>query len=605
MNDAVARIHHDGSGTYVADAHPALGDDVALLLRVPRALAVESVWLRTVIDGEPRVVPAAVSSQDGVDDLWEAVLPVRNPVQHYRWRIEGGGVGYAWCTAAGLVDHDVTDAHDFALSTGPAVPAWLRSAVVYQVFPDRFARSGRITMAPAWAVPRDWTDRPEGRGPTTGREWFGGDLWGVIDHLDHIADVGADTVYLTPFFPSQSNHRYDAASFDHVDPALGGDEALIALTAAAHARGMRVIGDLTTNHTGVTHPWFVAAQAGDPEWRNCYRFDPTLPHGYVSWFGVRTLPKLDYASAALRGRMLTDEDSVLRRWLRAPFHLDGWRIDVANMTGRLGAEDRNHEIARLAREAVIAEGPDKALIAEHFHDAGPDLPGDGWQGAMNYAAFQRPVTAWLRDPEYAPPAAVPHAAVPRLGGVQAVASLRSFASRMPWEQWRASWNLLGSHDTPRIRTITGDRERQLAAVLLMVTLPGTPMLFAGDEIGAEGRWGEEGRTPFPWQAPERWDTATLAAYRELLHLRRSAPALADGGLRWVLVTDDVLAFLRERAGERLLILVARTATAAVAIDAEAFGIHAIAPVHGFTARLDAGRLNVDVPGAGGGIWRIS
>lgn len=604
MTAARLRIHHDGSAQYVGNANPALREDVELLLRVPRELAIETVALRTVIDGEPFSVAAAIARSDGPDDLWRAVLTMRNPLQHYRWRIEGGAIGYGWFTAAGFVDHDITDAHDFQLAVDAPIPSWLRNAVVYQIFPDRFAPSGRITEAPEWAIPRPWNALPTARGPETGREWFGGDLWGVIEHLDHIAALGANVIYLTPFFPSRSNHRYDAAGFDHVDPALGGDAALIELVAAAHARGMRVLGDLTTNHTGLAHPWFQAALAEDTPERAFYRFDAAEPHGYASWFGVRTLPKLDYSSEELRERMISGEDSVIRRWLRAPFHLDGWRVDVANMTGRLGAEDANHEIARLARAAVAMEGPDKALVAEHFHDAGPDLPGDGWHGAMNYAAFQRPIAAWLRDPEYRTPDGAPHAAVPRFTGPQAVATIRSFSSRMPWTQWTASWNLLGSHDTPRIRTVAGDGARQIAAMYCMVTLPGAPMLFAGDELGAEGRWGEEARTPFPWSDSSAWDRDVLSTATALLHCRTASPALTIGGLRWVAVTDDVLAFLRECDEERILVVVSRCATTPFAIDAAAFAIEALEPLHGFAATIVADRITIELPSAGGGIWRI-
>jgi alpha-glucosidase len=149
----------------------------------------------------------------------------------------------------------LSDAHDFKLLAHPAPPEWAAHAVVYQVFPDRFARSGAVRTPPDWAIPCGWDDAVDLVEPTVAHQWFGGDLDGVTRRLDHIASLGADVVYLTPFFESRSNHRYDAVSFDHVDPVLGGDVALARLTASAHARGMRVIGDLTTNHTGCGHAW--------------------------------------------------------------------------------------------------------------------------------------------------------------------------------------------------------------------------------------------------------------------------------------------------------------------------------------------------------------
>ena len=140
-------------------------------------------------------------------------------------------------------------------------PDWHVESVVYQVFPDRFASSGARRHAAEWAIPRDWDELPTGRGPETPFEWFGGDLGGIEERLDHLTSLGVNVLYLTPVFPARSTHRYDATSFESVDPLLGGDDALASLVRAAHAKGIRVLGDLTTNHVGSGHEWFLAAQA--------------------------------------------------------------------------------------------------------------------------------------------------------------------------------------------------------------------------------------------------------------------------------------------------------------------------------------------------------
>ena len=164
----------------------------------------------------------------------------------------GARPGYRWLSAAGLVEADVPDGGDFRVAVAPEPPAWLDDAIVYQVFPDRFARSGRVdrTAARLGRTRRPGTTPPSRAGRPAARQFFGGDLYGVAEHLDHIAALGADTLYLTPVFPAASSHRYNASSFDHVDPLLGGDAAYRELIDTAHARGMRVLGDLTTNHTG-------------------------------------------------------------------------------------------------------------------------------------------------------------------------------------------------------------------------------------------------------------------------------------------------------------------------------------------------------------------
>ena len=201
--------------------------------------------LRTVHDGEAGVAEAVVEDETELETWWRAELEVTAPVTRYRWLLWGGDAGYAWVNGLGRAGHEVPDADDFVHAPAAGGPDWHLGSVVYEIFPDRFAAGGHAVDAPGWAVRRPWDALPEGRGPNTAHELFGGDLYGVEQHLDHIERLGADVIYLTPFFPAGSTHRYDATTFGRVDPLLGGDEALAALTRAAHARGIRVIGDLT------------------------------------------------------------------------------------------------------------------------------------------------------------------------------------------------------------------------------------------------------------------------------------------------------------------------------------------------------------------------
>ena len=202
-------------------------------------------------------------------------------------------------------ERDVSDAFDFRLVTFPPPPAWLSEAVVYQVFPDRFARGNPPPPGwPSWAIPAAWDDPVRREGRQAVRQLYGGDLAGVEAHLDHIVALGANVVYLTPFFPAPSSHRYNASTFAHVDPLLGGDEALASLTAAAHARGLRVLGDLTTNHSGNTHEWFQVAQADAASPEAGFYYFRDHPQDYVAWFGVPSLPKFDHRSPELRRRLL-------------------------------------------------------------------------------------------------------------------------------------------------------------------------------------------------------------------------------------------------------------------------------------------------------------
>jgi alpha-glucosidase len=586
--------HHDGSLLEVDEAR----GKAIVRLRAPRSAA-ERVLVRYVHDGEAGVATAEFDKGDGAETWWTASFPITSPVTRYRWLLWGGDTGYAWLNGLGPVGHEVPDADDFVCAPGAGGPDWHLRSVVYEIFPDRFATTGVTAETPEWAVRREWDSLPEGRGPDTPRELFGGDLVGIERHLDHIERLGANVIYLTPFFPAGSTHRYDATTFDRVDPLLGGDEAMVALTRAAHARGIRVIGDLTLNHTGNGHEWFVRAEAdpSSPE-RGFYYFDDSLPHGYAAWWGIRTLPKLNHSSAELERRLA----AAIRRWLEPPFDLDGWRIDVANMAGRYRGSDHSHELARMTRAALEEAKSDALLVAEHGYDYREDLRGDGWHGAMNYAGFMRPAWYWLHGdlPEelrrsfWGFPVGMAS-----LDGRAAAGAMRAFAAGTPWQSVLHSWTLVDSHDSARFATVAGSRDRQLVGLGLQFTMPGVPMIFAGDEIGLRGEWGEDARRTMPWSRPETWDTALFESYRELVALRRGSETLARGGLRFVVVSGDALAYLRELDGERLLCLAARASHEPIRLP-----LRAAETVRGGDITFENGEAVLPGDGPAFHIWRI-
>jgi alpha-glucosidase len=262
---------------------------------------------------------------------------------------------------------------------------------------------------------------------------------------------------------------------------------------------------------------------------------------------VPSLPKLDWRSDELRARMRR----IIGRWLDAG--LAGWRVDVANMIGRRGAVELNHEIARFARDAAA----NALVVAEHGHDYRPDLDGTGWHGVMNYAGFLKPTWWWLRSDEVETDV-FSSAPAPRYDGGELVSVMRRYRTGVPWTAVAHSWTLLDSHDTARFSTVVGrSRAVHEVGVGLSATTPGVPMIFAGDEIGLEGAWGEDGRRTMPWSDRRRWDDGLFGTYRSLVSIRRSSDALARGGIRYLHVSDDAVLYLRESRTESLLCLAAR------------------------------------------------
>lgn len=606
MSTGLDQPHHDGSERYVSSGAPELGDTVAVFLRVPHGAEAGRVHVRTTPDAEPRYTEAVVDRVTPAETWWRADITLENPETRYRFLLHGGGA-YRWVTGTGVHHRDVSDAFDFRVVTFPPPPAWLTEAVVYEVFLDRFARAAPVPLVwPSWAVPAGWDDPVLADGRVAVHQLYGGDLAGVEAHLDHIAGLGANTVYLTPFFPAPSSHRYDASTFSHVDPLLGGDEALASLTATAHNRGLRVVGDLTTNHSGSTHEWFELAQADAASPEAGFYFLGDHPGDYVAWLGVPTLPKFDHRSPVLRRRLLAGDASVVARWLRPPFELDGWRIDVANMTGRLGEVDELGEVARTIRATMAAARPGSYLVAEHCYDASADLRGDGWHGTMAYAGFTRPVWSWLAGPATGAALMGSPAGLAHLPGAAVAATMREHLASVPWRSAAASMTLLDSHDTARFRTVANDRRRHVAAAGLLATYPGVPMVFAGDEVGLEGRTSDDGRRPMPWDRTG-WDHTLLAAFRELLQLRRASPALQRGGLRWAHVGDDTLVFLRESLNERVLVAASRAAHEPVVLDAGLLGQRGTAPslYGGVPLTVEGGAVALPAPSeAAVHVWRL-
>jgi alpha-glucosidase len=597
--------HHDGSARYLEQRVPAVGDHLRVRVSVPGTYEVRSIHVRSVLDGEPSWTTAVRDEGGAAETWWSADLLVGNPVTNYRFLLDRGPDGYAWLNGTGVHRREVSDAFDFRVTVFPRAPEWVQGAVIYQVFPDRFARSGQVELpTPEWAVPARWDEPVVERGPATPLQFFGGDLTGVEEHLDHLVELGATVLYLCPFFPAASNHRYNASTFDMVDPLLGGDDALVSLVAAAHERGLRVLGDLTTNHTGDTHEWFRRAVADPTSVEAGFYLFRDHPTEYECWLGERTLPKLDLRDPELRTRFVEGPTSTVARYLDAPFHLDGWRIDVANMTGRSGAVDVNAEVAATVRATMQETSPDAYLLGEHFHDPSLDLRRDGWHGVMNYMGFLRPLWQWLCDVGSPVPFLGMPVDVASIGGDDAAAMMREASAQVPWAGFVASSTLLGSHDTPRLRTVVGSRERQLVGATLLATYPGVPMLFMGDELGLTGIDGEDSRTPMPWDRLDETDTTALAAYRQLFTLRREEPALQHGGLRWVDARPELLAYLRETDDDRLLVLAVRDGTEHLTIPVTPGSPEPSVLVGAADVSTDVDRVTVQVTGPAAAVVRL-
>jgi alpha-glucosidase len=609
-------IHHDGSPCYViAHGTISLGSTVKLRIRTGLDAPVRGIFVRTTPDGEQAMAPLRLISQGPAAYWWEGDIQVRMPKNNYRFLLLTEE-GQWWLTAAGMLRYTPTDATDFRILADYDSPEWVRDSVFYQVFPERFAdgdpsnnvRDGEYNCYGKRVVERLWGEIPGSYRELGEVEFFGGDLQGVIQHLDYLQDLGVNALYLNPIFTAPSNHKYDAVDYRHVDPHFGGDEALIALRNALDERGMRLMLDFVPNHCSAEHPWFLAAQA-DPSAPSAEFFTfHRRPDVYESWLGFRSLPKLNYRSLRLREEMYAGEDSVARHWLKPPFRIDGWRVDVANMLARQDENQAGHKVIRGLRRAVKSIAPRAYLIGENFYDGSPQLQGDEFDATMNYRGFSVPLQQWLigLDPSLA---WRPSLQEPDLLPTTALAEQwRTFIAAIPWQIAAQQFNLLDSHDTRRIQTVVGGDEALVRlAVTLLFTFPGTPSVYYGDEIGMDGGGDPDSRRCMIWDE-RQWNGERRAFYQRWIALRRSSPALRYGGFQMLYADGETLAFMREAPEERMIVVARRAADGLEALPVRHGGLPdglvLQEVISSAETVVEQGMLSLaNLPGPGAQVWR--
>jgi alpha-glucosidase len=561
-------LQFDVNAEHVSDLNPPIGATVRLRLKVWKDAPLAGIDLRSVLCGHSDRRPMQRVAEGQRFAWWEAELPLPHGGTihwHFLCHTEDGPLFF---TRAGVQRVNPADDRDWTLMPGFQGADWVRSAVFYQIFPDRF-RSGDPTVGKLPGEycfdsgrPKvmDWSSRPLEYADGRCLDFFNGDLAGIAEQLDYLADLGVTALFLNPVFSARTTHRYDCIDYFQVDEALGGNSALARLTAAARARGIKLILDVSLNHTGSGHPWFEAARA-DADALEADFYYPDGQGGFHCWWDVPTLPQLNYGSADLREIVWRGEQALVRHWLRPPYGIDGWRFDVGNMTGRHGSDQFGHEIWRGVRRAVKAERHDAYIVGEHWEDATNYLLGDQWDGAMNYFGCGSPLRRWVgervrfesREPDFPPQQGS------GVTGRELELMLRQTLDRLPNQHLALQMNLVDSHDIHRLHHGPGfDWELYRGAIILQFLLPGAPSIWYGDEVGLAGHADSpEGcRYPMEWHS-ERWDPRFRGLYRTLARLKRSEPALADGAHRFLAAGEHHLAFVRHGQGKAFVAVLNR------------------------------------------------
>lgn len=557
--DWAAGVHHDGSAAYVSNPLPSYGEIITISLRVPADAPLTGVFLRTMPDGEFRFQEMKRGAVNGPGVVYSVSLKVDMPVTGYRFKLMTANASYEY-TTQGIIRASSPEIYDWRVLADYQAPLWVRDAVFYQIFTDRFhngdpsndVREGEYTREGVASHKREWGELPAAWHTSRSLDFYGGDLQGIAQKLDYLQELGVTALYLCPIFVAGSNHKYDIRDFEHVDPHFGGNEALAELRAALDERGMRLILDVTPNHIGYDHPWYTSARK-DPKADSAdfFAYDPETG-SIETWLGVPSLIKLNYSSQKLRERMYRQPDSVLQRWLQPPYGIDGWRLDVANMTGNLHRNQLDHEVWSEMRQALKAHDEDVYLMGEYFQDPTPHLQGAELDAAMNYQGFNIPVRRWLGGEDIGAHDHRPYSDTSLLPTEAMAEQMQRYMGAIPYVVALQQFNQLDSHDTTRILHVTrGDKALVRLGAALMVAFPGTPCFYYGTEIGMPGGKDPDNRRTMPWDESD-WDQEMLDYTRQLIRIRRSSPALIHGGWQMLYAEGDWFAFARQSEDQTII-----------------------------------------------------
>jgi len=456
----------------------------------------------------------------------------------------------------------------FLLKGNLEEPEWVSSSTCYQVFPDRFKKGDEKVGAKEKEYEFDggivkvmnWEDKPLPFEKGHCLDFYNGDLKGVEDSIEHFKELGINAIYLNPIARSLTTHRYDCIDFFNIDEKLGGDEAYKRMIKTLHKNGIKVIADISINHTGSQHPWFLDAKQNGNFSEFYYKKDDG---NYEFWNGVKTLPQLNYSSEKLRDLIYRGENSVMRKFLKKDFGQDGWRLDVANQVGVFGEDNFCKEVWSEVRKAVREENSQTYLVGEDWEDSSEFLQGDIWDATMNYVGSGRLLRRWagerdcfqLAYGEFAPSKDRPFTGNELSDNLNQV--FYSSLQQMMYFQF----NLIDSHDTPRLHNNQKifDFDIYRGCIMLLYLLPGMPNIYYGDEIGLAGQIDsvENSRFPMVWDK-NKWHKEFYKLYKTLGKLREEYRSLFSFGQYKILgQTTKSLTFARYTKEKAIVLMLNR------------------------------------------------
>ena len=562
--DWLLSVYSDGSKFFVSNPLPKKGEEVTIKIQFLQNSPVKKVFLCGKKNGVGYPNPMKKSEEKYGLIYYEANTKVFEDEFKYYFILATEDRLYYY-DQEGIKNYYPDESRLFRLITDYTQPSWIKNAVFYQIFPERFCngnpdisvKDGEYTFDgyPTKQI-KDWNAIPEPYEKSMCLDFYGGDLIGIKNKIPYLKKLGITALYLNPIFYGATVHKYDCLDYFTVDPHFGGDKALEDLSRELHKNGMKFIIDVSINHTGIANKWFNrdgaffdksygAYNNPDSPEREYYFFNKD--NTYKCWFDVKTLPTLNYSSDKLKKVLFLDKDSLVKKWLSEPYNADGWRFDVADTMARNDLLQLHHQVWPQIRNSIKETNPDSYILAEDWTDCTEFLNGNEWDSPMNYYSSCRPIRAFYGQVDFF------NANSPDLKEIRYKLSAKDFASwiekyytRLPYVIRQNLFNLLDSHDISRFHNdIKMKKEWVKGAVIMIFTLPGCTNVYYGDEADIDGLVGSnEGcRYPMPWNKNIE-ETDSYKLYSTLAHLKQNEEAFSDGGFKFVWKKNGVIAFAR-------------------------------------------------------------
>ncbi|MCX7773641.1 MAG: alpha amylase N-terminal ig-like domain-containing protein [Clostridia bacterium] len=600
-------VYSDTTEYFVSNPLPALGETVTISIRVFKDAPILAIILRYMKNGTDHYEKMELGKQDDLFTYYSAQLKMTQEKITYQFMIATKDDTYYY-NQLEITDYPPTEDFDFQLIAGFESPEWVKKSVFYQIFPDRFCngnpendvKDGEYSLNGHPTIHKEWTDRPGEYEETFNLDFFGGDLEGVQQKLPYLKELGVNAIYLNPIFTAPSIHKYDCMDYYEVDPHFGGNEALASLSKAAHEVGVRIMVDMSINHTGCEHRWFNKSASFFPESVGAYHNPESEERSYYyfnenntynGWFGEQSLPTLNYSSMALRNILYKDGASVIKTWLKPPYSIDSWRLDVGFCMARVDQDQLHHEVWPEIRRSVKEENPKAYLLAEHWTDPIEYLRGNEWDATMNYFGFLRPVRQFLGQADEFVRRLSRFGITEKRRNAAAVAKMFiQHLARMPYQIALLQYNLLDSHDISRLHHDENiSFESYRGAVVMLFTFPGTPNVYYGNEVGLNGhpRTNEGCRYPMEWRE-EKQDKNYFTLYQKLAHYKQNEKQLHDGGFKVIYTEGYVLSYVRFTDKKATLVVSSQETEAVEAtMDVSVAGIQATSKIHELFGRSNA------------------